>query len=72
MSKLISLGLLALLLPLLASPGFAGNVEECEVLKGGATKGLYNLCLHTTTLEAATPCRNFWINTTKRRVLLIQ
>ena len=45
MRKLFSLGLLAILLSVPASPVFAGNVEECEVLKRGATKGLYKLCL---------------------------
>ena len=45
MRELISLGALAVLMSVLASPVFAGNVEECEVLKRGATKGLYKLCL---------------------------
>jgi hypothetical protein len=37
--------MLAILLSLVASPVFAGNHLECEPLKGGASKGLYGLCI---------------------------
>jgi hypothetical protein len=45
MRELISFGALAVLMSVLASSVFGGNVEECEVLKDGATKGLYGLCI---------------------------
>ena len=45
MRKLISLGLLAIVLSLVAIPVFAGNELECEPLKDGASKGLYGLCI---------------------------
>jgi hypothetical protein len=45
MRKLISLGLLALLLSVLASPAVAGNVPDCEYLKDSEVKGLYGLCI---------------------------
>jgi hypothetical protein len=44
-SKPVALGLLALSLGFSASSAFAGNVEECEFLKDGYTKGLYGLCI---------------------------
>jgi hypothetical protein len=44
MRKLISLGLLALLFSVLASPVVA-DVEDCVSLKGTASKGLYGLCV---------------------------
>ena len=45
MRELISLGALAVLMSVLASSVFGGIEEECEVLKDGATKGLYSLCI---------------------------
>lgn len=36
---------LALSLGFSAGSAFAGNVEECETLKDGYTKGLYGLCI---------------------------
>ena len=47
MSKLISLGILALLLSVFASPVMADGVEDCdnELLDGNYTKGLYGLCI---------------------------
>ncbi len=45
MRKLISSGVLAVLLSMLANTVFAGNVEECEALKDGASPGLYGLCI---------------------------
>jgi hypothetical protein len=49
MRKLISLGLLALLLGFLSNAAFAGNVDECEFLKDksqpGYVPGLYGLCV---------------------------
>ena len=44
MRKLVILGLCALSFGYFSSSAFAGNVEECEQLKGG-TPGLYGLCL---------------------------
>lgn len=44
-SLTVALGLLALSLGFSANSAFAGNVEECEVLKDGYTKGLYGLCI---------------------------
>jgi hypothetical protein len=45
MRKLISLGILALLLSMLASPVLA-DLDDCEDLKeDGITKGLYGLCI---------------------------
>ena len=44
MRKVISLGVLALLLSVLASPVSAGSKETCKDLKG-ASKGLYGLCV---------------------------
>ena len=45
MRKLISLGILALLLSMLASPVLA-DLEDCKDLKeDGITKGLYGLCI---------------------------
>jgi len=37
--------MLTILLSFLASPVLAGNVEECEALKGNASPGLYGLCI---------------------------
>jgi hypothetical protein len=46
MRKLISLGVLAILLSMLASSAVAGSEKYCEVLKeDGITKGLYGLCI---------------------------
>ena len=46
MRKLISLGLLAIFLSFVASPVFAGDVDECEKqLKGISSPGLYGLCV---------------------------
>jgi len=45
MRKLISLGLLAIVLSLVASPVFAGKEPLCEPLKEDASKGLYGLCI---------------------------
>jgi len=46
MRKLISLGVLTILLSMLASPAVAGSVEDCEVLEeDGITKALYGLCI---------------------------
>ncbi len=44
MRKLISLGLLAIIWSLLASPVVADGVEDCDVLVD-ATPGLYGLCI---------------------------
>jgi hypothetical protein len=47
MRKLISLGLLTLLLSVFAGPVMAGGAEDCdkELLDGDYTKGLYGLCI---------------------------
>jgi hypothetical protein len=44
MRKSFILGLLALLFGFLSNTALAGNVQECEFLKDGHTKGLYGLC----------------------------
>ena len=46
MRKLISLGVLTILLSMLASPAVAGSVKDCEVLnEDGITKALHGLCI---------------------------
>jgi hypothetical protein len=46
MRRIISLGLFALMVSFFSSTVFAGNVEDCEFLKGDDyTKGLYGLCI---------------------------
>mgnify|MGYP003492421061 CR=1 FL=1 len=45
MRKVFSLGLLALSMGFIANPALAGNVEDCEDLKGNANKALYGLCI---------------------------
>ncbi len=46
MRKLISLGLLVLLLSLLVSPVIAGSVDDCDEVWGDEfTPGLYGLCI---------------------------
>jgi hypothetical protein len=46
MRKLISLGVLTILLSMLVSPAIAGSVEDCVVLKeDGITKALHGLCI---------------------------
>jgi hypothetical protein len=45
MRKLISLGILALFVSVLAGPAVAGNVEICDGLKDSGVKGLYGLCI---------------------------
>jgi hypothetical protein len=45
MRTLVSLGLLALSLGSFTNIAFAGNVEDCEVLKNSTTKALYGLCI---------------------------
>jgi len=62
MRKLISLGLLAIVLSLVASPVFAGNEPLCELLKDGASKGLYGLCIAYHNADSARAQERIWEN----------